>query len=95
MNMVANAATLVRVSIIKDETLYVAKSPDIRGLIVTRHNMEDLLEAVPPAIEEMLNFAGHRSIVVPLHGETKESPLFVALPLTLIETRLCRVAADV
>lgn len=51
-------AKLIRVGVEQQETLFIAKSPDIFGLTVTARSKEEALANTPAAIKEMLDFVG-------------------------------------
>jgi hypothetical protein len=82
----------IRVSIAKDGTLYVAESPDLRGLVVTRRELRDLFEVIPGAIEEMLAFAGNKSVVFAIASEDRDYHRFIAVPVDTVKEGVERVA---
>jgi hypothetical protein len=56
-------AKLIDVSVRQDETLWIAGSSAIRGMIVTARTKDEVIAKVPGAIKEMLGFVGDNWVV--------------------------------
>jgi hypothetical protein len=70
------------------EGLFYATSPDLRGLLVAKPDLEALDEAIPGAIEELYAVCGVRAIVTPAFACDDESGKYqpwVAIPYELAE----------
>lgn len=81
-------AKLIRVSIEQRETLFITRSPDIRGLLVSGRSQEETLAKTPGAIKEMLDFVDGNWIV--LETENPEAigaeHAFAALPAEALKS---------
>jgi hypothetical protein len=80
-------ATFIRVTIEERETLFIATSPNIIGLIVTAHNLEALFGRLPEAIQQMLAAMGHRTVVFRGAPRT-DYHIYVAVPVALAKREL-------
>jgi len=68
------------------EGLFYATSPELRGLLVAKPDLEALEKAIPKAIEELYAVCGVRAIVTPAAASDEESGHpWVAIPYELAE----------
>jgi Domain of unknown function (DUF1902) len=65
-----------------DAGLFFATSPDLRGLLVAKHTMDELVEAVPQAIRELYAADGIDMIV---HRAPYDDPEFFRWIATPVE----------
>jgi hypothetical protein len=89
----ATASVILRVTIKKVETLFLAQSPDLPGLLVQAREPAAALAKVPDAIEAILSYEGPKFIVVPTNSGTAGYHVFVAVPVEMAEKALRRVEA--
>lgn len=88
-------AIVIRIEIKERETLFIAKSPDLPGLIVSARDLGTLFDGLPQSIEKHYAAQGLRVIAVRAHAELPGYRAFVALPVEMAEIALRRVAERV
>jgi hypothetical protein len=85
-------STVIRMEITEDDSIFVAQSPDLHGLIVTAHNLGGLFKALPEAIEKHYRANGVRVIAARARAELPGYTAFVTMPVDLAENALRRAA---
>jgi len=65
------------------EGLFYATSPDLRGLLVAKPDLEALYEAIPQAISELYGACGTDAKVVQAEGDSTDYSPWVAIPADL------------
>ena len=74
-------ATIVRVKIEEDKVgLFYATSPDLRGLLVAKPDLETLFEAIPQAITDLYAAKGIEVVVTIAKDDDPEFYPWVAIP---------------
>jgi predicted RNase H-like HicB family nuclease len=85
-------ATVIRIEVRERETLFIAKSPDLPGLIVTAQDLGTLFDGLPEAIEKHYAALGKHVIASRARAELPGYQAYVALPIALAEEALRRHA---
>ena len=72
-----------------DETgMYVATSPQLKGLLVAKQNMKALYEAIPVAISGMYEACGIEVVVTPAEDGSEYDHPWVAIPAEVAKRAL-------
>jgi hypothetical protein len=66
---------------------FFATSPDLRGLLVAKPTMDELVEAVPQAIRELYAADGIDMIVVRARYDDREFFRWIAVPVEIARQR--------
>jgi hypothetical protein len=62
------------------EGLFYATSPDLRGLLVAKPDLESLYQSIPQAIKELYAVCGVEAVVMQAESDTTEYRPWVAIP---------------
>lgn len=92
MNFEGQPFTVIRMEITEDDSIFVAQSPDLHGLVVTAHNLGALFKALPEAIEKHYLANGVGVIAGRAQAELPGYTAFVAVPVGFVENALRRAA---
>lgn len=68
--MTQTQTEIVTIRIEDGEEMFHATSPTMRGLLVSKHNLNDLLEEIPKAITDINRVKGKEVVVIPANGES-------------------------
>jgi hypothetical protein len=82
-------ATIIRVKIEEDEVgLFYATSPDLRGLLVAKPDIEALFEAIPQEIANLYASKGVEVVVTIAKDDNPEFYPWVAIPADVAKRAL-------
>ena len=88
MTAAAKLAKIVRVEITRDENgFFVAKSPDLKGLLALSDSMVSLEQIVTDHIRDLYLACGERVLVTPVDDAEAAPHRWVAVPLAAIESQ--------
>ena len=83
---------VVRVTLQSDPSgLIFAISPDLKGLLVAKHTVEEVLEEVPHSIAALYAACGERVIVEAVTDSA--CPSWIAMPVAVAQNALARLSA--
>ncbi len=85
-------ATIIRIEIKERETLFIAKSPDLPGLLVSARDLGTLFDGLPQSVEKHYAAQGMQVIAARAHAELPGYHAYVALPVHIAQNALRRVA---
>jgi hypothetical protein len=82
-------ARVIRVEFDTGETgrIY-ATSPDLKGLMIGRHTMGELQEALPQAIAALYEAAGEQVFVLRATGDAVDGEAWVTMPVAVAQQAL-------
>lgn len=90
----AMGAQIVRVRLKEGKSgLFIATSPDLKGLLVAEKTVDALERAIPPAIAEMYAACGERVVVTWINNPADPQRSFVAFPAELARRALSEQSA--
>lgn len=82
-------AKIVNVKVEHDATgIFIATSPELKGLLVAKHSMEDVRKAIPVAITQMYALCGEDVLVTPAEDGTDFDQPWVAIPAEVAKRAL-------
>jgi len=88
----AMKAKTFRVDIERDDTLFIATSPDLKGMLVAEHSLDDLIAAIPSAVQDLFAACDVRVVVSQVDDGDEMSGPWVAFPAEIARKGLERVA---
>lgn len=81
-------AKLIRVEIKERDGLFIARSPDLRGLLIAKRDAAAVRLAIPDVITELFNADGADVIVAPIEAEHGHLEPWVAMPVAVARDAL-------
>ncbi len=92
-NLDGQFATVIQMDIVEDDSIFVATSKDLHGLVVTAHNLGAMLKGLPGAVEKHYLAKGVRVIAARAQADLPgHTAVVVAMPVEFAEKALRRVA---
>lgn len=68
--------------------MFVATSPELKGLLVAKHSLDDIREAIPQAITEMYAVCGEDVLVTPAEDGSDFDQPWIAIPADVAKRAL-------
>lgn len=82
-------AKIVNVKVERHATgMFVATSPELKGLLVAKHSLSDIREAIPQAITEMYAVCGQDVLVTPAEDGSDFDQPWIAIPAEIAKRAL-------
>lgn len=94
MTSASSAAKSFRVRIKERGGMFIATSPDIRGLVVAEHSLAELDATIPSAVQDLFAACGVQVVVTKLEEEGHDGVPWVAFPAEVARQGLQRVASS-
>lgn len=88
----ATKAKTFRVDIQRDGTLFIATSPDLKGMLVAEHSFDELIAAIPSAVQDLFAACDVPVVVSQVDDGDEMSAPWVAFPAEIARKGLERVA---
>lgn len=88
----ATKAKTLRVDIQRDATLFIATSPDLKGMLVAEHSFDELIAAIPSAVQDLFAACDVPVVVSQVDDGDEMSAPWVAFPAEIARKGLERVA---
>jgi hypothetical protein len=90
--MATMKAKTFRVRIKQDGSLFIATSPDLKGMLVAEHSLEELENAIPSAVQDLFAACDVKVVVSKIEDDDNDVTPWVAFPAELARKGLARVA---